>query len=131
TSSTSFGGEGFIVYVYYFILITHIILAMATIPLVLTSVTRAWNVENVRHKKVARWTMPLWKYVSLTVIIVYFLIRSYSEIKVPAYELSRKVFEFKTVKLLYFYHVVYQRFLYLLRHQLRYKLFRYCLVLSR
>src|SRR5699024_11098134 len=59
-SSTSFGVEGFIVYVYYFILVTHIILAMATIPLVLTSVTRAWNEENERHKKIARWTMPIW-----------------------------------------------------------------------
>ena len=76
-SSTSFGGEGFIVYVYYFILVTHIILAMATIPLVLTSVTRAWNEENERHKKIARWTMPIWMYVSLTGIIVYLLIRPY------------------------------------------------------
>src|SRR5699024_946183 len=69
--------KGFIVYVYYFILITHIILAMATIPLVLTSVTRAWNEENERHKKIARWTMPIWMYVSLTGIIVYLLIRPY------------------------------------------------------
>src|SRR5699024_3333708 len=120
-----------IVYVYYFILITHIILAMATIPLVLTSVTRAWNEENERHKKIARWTMPIWMYVSLTGIIVYLLIIPYYYIKKPAYKLSRQIFQFKTVKLLYLYHVVYQRFLYLLRHQLRYKLFRYCLVLSR
>lgn len=76
-SATSFGGEGVIVYVYYFILISHIILAMATIPLVLTSVTRAWNMENERHKKIARWTMPIWMYVSLTGIVVYLLIRPY------------------------------------------------------
>src|SRR5699024_11620586 len=76
-SATSFGGEGVIVYVYYFILISHIILAMATIPLVLTSVTRAWNMENERHKKIARWTMPSWMYVSLTGIVVYLLIRPY------------------------------------------------------
>ena len=76
-SSTSFGGEGLIAYVYYFILVTHIILAIANIPLVLTTVTRAWNEENELHKKIARWTMPVWLYVSLTGIIVYFLIRPY------------------------------------------------------
>ncbi len=76
-AATSFGGEGFIVYVYYFILISHIILAMATIPLVLTSVTRAWNMENELHKKISRWTMPIWMYVSVTGIVVYLLIRPY------------------------------------------------------
>lgn len=76
-AATSFGGEGLIVYVYYFILISHIVLAMATIPLVLTSVTRAWNMEDELHKKISRWTMPIWMYVSLTGIIVYLLIRPY------------------------------------------------------
>lgn len=76
-SSTSFGGEGFIVYVYYFILITHIILAMVSIPFILTSITRAWNEENELHKKISRWTMPIWLYVSLTGILVYFMIRPY------------------------------------------------------
>ncbi len=76
-SATSFGGEGIIVYVYYIILISHIILAMATIPLVLTSITRAWNEENELHKKISRWTMPIWLYVSFTGIVVYFLIRPY------------------------------------------------------
>lgn len=76
-SSTSFGGTGFIAIVYYFILITHITLAMATIPLVLTSITRAWNQENKLHKKIARWTMPIWLYVSFTGVVVYLLIRPY------------------------------------------------------
>lgn len=76
-SSTSFGGEGIMVYIYYTILISHIILAMATIPLVLTSITRAWNEENELHKKISRWTMPIWLYVSFTGIIVYFMIRPY------------------------------------------------------
>lgn len=76
-SATSFGGEGFIVYVYYFVLISHITLAMATIPLVLTSVTRAWNEENELHKKISRWTMPIWLYVSITGIVVYMLIKPY------------------------------------------------------
>ena len=75
--STSFGGEGFIAGFYYFILITHIILAAAIVPLALTSVARAWNMENERHKKIARWTMPIWLYVSLTGVLVYILISPY------------------------------------------------------
>lgn len=76
-ASTPFGGEGFIAGFYYFILITHIILAAAIVPLALTSVTRAWNRENDRHKKIARWTMPIWLYVSLTGVLVYVLISPY------------------------------------------------------
>ncbi|MHA6259810.1 DUF420 domain-containing protein [Sporosarcina sp. CAU 1771] len=75
--STSFGGEGFMAGFYYFILITHIILAAVIVPLVLTSVARAWNMENARHKKIARWTMPIWLYVSLTGVLVYILISPY------------------------------------------------------
>lgn len=76
-ASTSFGGEGIIALLYYFILITHIILAMTIIPLALTSVTSAWNREFERHKKISRWTMPIWLYVSFTGVIVYLLIRPY------------------------------------------------------
>src|SRR5690625_2346697 len=59
SSSTSFGGEGVIKYIYYFILITHILLAAVIVPFVLTSVARAWNREYERHRKIVRWTMPL------------------------------------------------------------------------
>jgi len=75
--STPYGGSGFMAGFYYFILITHIILAAAIVPLALTSVARAWNMENVRHKKIARWTMPIWLYVSFTGVLVYILIRPY------------------------------------------------------
>ena len=75
--STSYGGEGFMKGFYYFILITHIILAAAIVPLALTSVARAWNRENARHKKIARWTMPIWLYVSFTGVLVYILISPY------------------------------------------------------
>lgn len=75
--STPFGGEGFLVGFYYFILITHILLAAAIVPLALTTVARAWNMENERHKKIARWTMPIWLYVSFTGVLVYVLIRPY------------------------------------------------------
>jgi len=76
-SSTSYGGEGLLAYVYYFVLITHILFATAIIPLVLTSITRAWNREFERHKKISRWTMPIWLYVSLSGVLVYLLIRPY------------------------------------------------------
>lgn len=75
--STPFGGEGFIAMFYYFILITHIVLAAAIVPLVLTSIARAWNMENERHRKIVRWTMPIWLYVSLTGVLVYILISPY------------------------------------------------------
>ncbi|WP_054708882.1 DUF420 domain-containing protein [Bacillus sp. JCM 19041] len=77
SESTAFGGSGFMMYFYYFILITHIVLAAAIVPLALTSVARAWNMENERHKKIARWTMPIWLYVSFTGVLVYILISPY------------------------------------------------------
>ncbi|MBB5173755.1 DUF420 domain-containing protein [Texcoconibacillus texcoconensis] len=75
--STPYGGTGVLAYIYYFILITHIILAAVIVPLALTSVARAWNMENERHRKIARWTMPIWLYVSLTGVLVYLMISPY------------------------------------------------------
>lgn len=75
--STPYGGEGILKGIYYFVLITHIVLAAVIVPFVLTTVARAWNMENERHKKIARWTMPLWLYVSLTGVLVYVLISPY------------------------------------------------------
>ncbi|GKV66777.1 MULTISPECIES: DUF420 domain-containing protein [unclassified Sporosarcina] len=77
SESTPYGGGGFMAGFYYFILITHIVLAAAIVPLALTSVARAWNMENARHRKIARWTMPIWLYVSLTGVLVYILISPY------------------------------------------------------
>ncbi|HLR22894.1 MAG TPA: DUF420 domain-containing protein [Pseudogracilibacillus sp.] len=77
SSSTSFGGEGVLKGIYYFVLISHVLLAMIIIPLALTSITLAWNQKYETHKKVSRWTMPIWLYVSLSGVIVYLLIRPY------------------------------------------------------
>jgi putative membrane protein len=77
SESTSFGGEGMIRYVYFFILITHIILAIAIVPLALTTVARGLNMQVEKHRRIARWTMPLWLYVSLTGVIVYLMISPY------------------------------------------------------
>lgn len=75
--STSYGGTGIMAFIYYFILITHIVLAAGIVPLALTSVARAWNEENDRHRKIARWTMPIWLYVSITGVLVYVMISPY------------------------------------------------------
>ena len=77
SDSTKFGGEGTIKYVYYFILITHIILSIAVIPFVLITYVRAISNNFERHKKIARYTFPLWLYVAITGVVVYFMISPY------------------------------------------------------
>ncbi|MGV2620388.1 UNVERIFIED_CONTAM: DUF420 domain-containing protein [Halobacillus marinus] len=75
--STHFGGEGIIVPIYYFILITHIVLAALIVPLALVTLFRGLSMRVDKHRKIARWTMPLWLYVSLTGVIVYLMISPY------------------------------------------------------
>ncbi|WP_044400101.1 DUF420 domain-containing protein [Lacinutrix sp. Hel_I_90] len=77
SDSTAFGGEGGIKYVYYFILITHIILSIAVIPFVLITYVRAISSNFERHKKIARITFPLWLYVAITGVVVYVMIAPY------------------------------------------------------
>lgn len=77
SDSTKFGGEGAIKYIYYFILITHIILSVIVIPFVLITFMRA-KLENFpEHKKIAKITFPLWLYVAITGVIVYIMISPY------------------------------------------------------
>ena len=77
SDSTPYGGEGFIAYVYYFILISHIILAIVLIPMVLTSYVRAIQRQFDPHKKIAKITFPVWLYVTITGVIVYLMISPY------------------------------------------------------
>lgn len=77
TPSTKFGGEGTIKYIYYFILLTHILLSVAIIPLVLITYVRALAERFDRHKKIAKITYPLWLYVAVTGVIVYLMISPY------------------------------------------------------
>ena len=77
SDSTKFGGEGGVKYVYYFILITHIILSIAVIPFVLITYVRAITNNFERHKKIAKITFPLWLYVAITGVIVYIMISPY------------------------------------------------------
>ena len=77
SDSTKFGGEGAIKYIYYFILITHIVLSVAVIPFVLITYVRAITNNFERHKKIAKITFPLWLYVAVTGVIVYIMISPY------------------------------------------------------
>jgi putative membrane protein len=77
SDSTKFGGEGFIKYVYYFILITHIVLSVVIIPFVLITYVRAITNNIERHKKIAKITFPMWLYVAVTGVIVYIMIAPY------------------------------------------------------
>ena len=77
SDSTKFGGEGAIKYVYYFILITHILLSIIIIPFVLITYVRALALSFERHKKIARITYPMWLYVAVTGVIVYLMISPY------------------------------------------------------
>ncbi len=77
SDSTKFGGEGFIKYVYYFILLTHIVLSIVVIPFVLITYVRAITKNFEKHKKIARITFPLWLYVAVTGVVVYIMISPY------------------------------------------------------
>ncbi|MCY7755777.1 DUF420 domain-containing protein [Bacillus haynesii] len=74
---THFGGEGIIRPIYFFILITHIVLSALIVPLALFTLFRGLSMQVERHRKIARWTMPLWLYVSLTGVLVYMMISPY------------------------------------------------------
>ena len=77
SESTKFGGEGTIKHVYYFILLTHIVLSILVIPFVLITYVRAITNNIERHKKIAKITFPLWLYVAITGVVVYVMISPY------------------------------------------------------
>ena len=74
---TPYGGSGPIAYLYFFILITHILLSIVVIPLVLVSYVRAFQLKFVSHRKIAKVTFPVWLYVAVTGVIVYLMISPY------------------------------------------------------
>jgi putative membrane protein len=75
--STKFGGEGWIRTFYVFILISHILLSIVVIPFVLITYVRAISNEIALHKKIAKYTFPLWLYVTVTGVVVYWMIAPY------------------------------------------------------
>lgn len=75
--TTRFGGEGFLRTFYFFILITHSVLAAIIVPLALFSLIWGLTGQVGKHRKIVRWSMPIWLYVSFTGVLVYLLISPY------------------------------------------------------
>lgn len=75
--STSYGGSSPLKYIYYFVLLSHILLAVIIVPLILFTLLRALTGRFTLHKKIARWTLPIWLYVAVSGVIVYLLISPY------------------------------------------------------
>ncbi|GIV54047.1 MAG: putative membrane protein YozB [Candidatus Kapaibacterium sp.] len=71
---TYFHGTGLVRVVYLVILVTHIVLAAIIVPLALFTIVRAWRGEVTRHRRIARWTLPLWLYVAVTGVAVYVML---------------------------------------------------------
>jgi uncharacterized membrane protein YozB (DUF420 family) len=69
-----FKGQGWIRPVYFALLLSHTILAVVIVPLILITLGRAWRGRFDQHRLIARWTFPLWLYVSVTGVIVYFMV---------------------------------------------------------
>ncbi|WP_018477341.1 DUF420 domain-containing protein [Pontibacter roseus] len=74
---TIYGGDGMLKLFYYFILLTHIVLAVVIVPLVLLSVYFAISEQFTKHRRISRWTFPIWLYVAVTGVLVYIMISPY------------------------------------------------------
>ena len=72
--SRPFPGVGYMRVIYFTILVTHVVLAAAILPLALTTVTRGLRAQYERHVRIARWTLPLWMYVSITGVVIYWML---------------------------------------------------------
>jgi putative membrane protein len=72
--SRAFTGTGVIRVVYFVILITHIVLAIAVVPMAIVTLRRGLRRDDLRHKAIARWTFPIWLYVSVTGVVVYVML---------------------------------------------------------
>ena len=77
SDSTKYLGEGVVKYIYYIILISHIVLSIAVIPFVLITYVRGITNQIELHKKIAKYTFPLWLYVAVTGVVVYLMISPY------------------------------------------------------
>ena len=72
--SLPFQGRGLIRPVYYALLLSHIVLAAVIVPLALRTIHRAWTGRFDRHRRIARWTLPIWLYVSVTGVVIYWML---------------------------------------------------------
>ncbi len=74
TGSTHFTAPGIVRWIYFLLLVTHVLLAFTVPPLVIMTVTPALRRRWAGHRRMGRWTMPIWLYVSVTGVIVYFML---------------------------------------------------------
>jgi len=74
TGSRPFAGQGPIRVIYFAILLTHVVLAAAIVPLALITATRGLRSQFDRHARIARWTLPIWMYVSVTGVVIYLML---------------------------------------------------------
>jgi uncharacterized membrane protein YozB (DUF420 family) len=72
--TTPFQGQGWIRPVYFSILLTHTILAAVVVPMILVTLSRGLRARYDKHRKIARWTYPVWLYVSITGVVIYFML---------------------------------------------------------
>jgi putative membrane protein len=72
--SVPFGGTGLLRTVYFALLVPHIVLSAVVLPLALTTIWYGWHADLPRHRRIARWTLPLWLYVSVSGVAVYWLL---------------------------------------------------------
>jgi uncharacterized membrane protein YozB (DUF420 family) len=72
--SRPYEGTGVLRVAYFTILLTHVVLAAAILPLALVTLRRGLNRDDQRHRRIARWTMPLWLYVSVTGVVIYVML---------------------------------------------------------
>jgi putative membrane protein len=72
--SRPFTGQGWVRVVYFGLLLTHIVLAAVIVPLALTTIYRALSGRFERHRRLARWTLPIWLYVSVTGVVIYWML---------------------------------------------------------
>lgn len=77
TPSTPYGGEGILRFIYFFFLLSHILLAVFVVPLALFALFSGLSLDVPKHRRIARWAMPIWLYVSITGVLVYIMIRPY------------------------------------------------------
>lgn len=81
SDSTAYGGQGMVKYIYYVILISHIVLSIVIIPLVLKTYSKAYLNKFQEHRKLAKITFPIWLYVAITGVVVYLMISPYYQVQ--------------------------------------------------
>jgi len=81
--STRFAGPDWLRPIYFTILISHVVLAALVLPLALTTLYRAWRGRFVQHRRIARWTLPIWLYVSVSGVAVYLMLYHLQFLQVP------------------------------------------------